>query len=269
MTNLIRTGKLALILALFTMLTGARGCSFGTSSYSYDTYPTPPPATGGNVYVGGGDVVPVPSAPAVYYGDTALTIYAPPLSGLTPDTVDYRVIVRAGGAFGPVALETTMMSFDINGIAMLDLLGLEYGFYDVEITGFDFLGNLVSHAATSLNINEPLEVLTMTLDPVVFAGDVMLDLYAPYGGQFDMPMDTIDYVLWEMDPVTGEYTLVEEMVELPFYSFDPTVIANLELGTYLIDVYAYDAVGYLLFQGSTSFVHNDALTMVPVDLMYP
>ena len=268
MTNLIRTGKLTLILTFFTLLTGARGCSFGTASYSYDTYPTPPPPTSGDVYVGG-DIVPVPAAPAIYYGDTALTLYAPALSSITPDTTDFRVIVRAGSAFGPVVLESTLMPVDLNGVGMVDLLGLEYGFYDVEITGFDFLGNLVSHAATSLTVNEPLEVLTVTLDPVVFSGDVMLDLFAPYDGQFDPPMDSIDYVLWELDPVTGEYTLVEEMVELPFFSFDPTVIANLTLGTYLIDVYAYDAFGYLLFQGSTSFTHNNALTMVPVDLMYP
>ena len=270
MNHLIRTGQFALLLTLFTLLTGARGCSFGPTSYSYDTYPTPPPApVGTTVVTVSGDVGPVVTAPAVYYGDAALTVYAPALSGVTPDTLDYRVVVRAGGAFGPVVLETTLMPFDHTGVGMLDLLDLEYGFYDVEVTGFDFLGGLVSHAATSLTVNEPVEALTVTLDPIVFTGDVMLELYAPYGGQYDLPIDTIDYVLWEQDPVTGEYTLVEEMVELPHFAFDPTLIENLELGTYFIDVYAYDAFGYLLFEGGTSFLHNDALTSVPVDLMYP
>ena len=269
MNNVIRIGKLALIVSLFTMLTGARGCSFATTTSTYDTYPVPPPPTSGNVYVGGGNSTPVSTVPAVYYGNAALTVYAPVQSLVTPDTVDYRVIVRADSAFGPVVLETAFMPLDAMGVGMLDLLDLEYGFYDVEVTGFDVFGNLVSHSARSLNVNEPLEVITVSLDPVVFSGDVMLDLYTPYGGQFDPPMDTIDYVLWELDPVTGEYTLVEEMIELPFFSFDPTVIANLQLGTYLVDVYAYDAFGYLLYQGSTSFTHNDSLTMVPIDLMYP
>jgi hypothetical protein len=223
----------------------------------------------GTTVVVSSEVGPVTPAPVVYFGDTALTVYAPELSSITPDTTDFRVIIRAGGAFGPVVLETTLMPFDFAGVGMLDIFDLEYGFYDVEVTGFDFLGNLVSHAASSLNVNEPLESLVLSLDPIVFTGDVMLDLYAPYGGAYDNPIDTIDYVLWEQDPVTGEFTLVEEMIELPFYSFDPTIIANLELGTYFIDVYAYDAFGYLMFEGSTSFIHNNALTSVPVDLLYP
>ena len=65
MNNLMRIGKLALIVSLFTMLTGARGCSFATTTTSYDTTCSTS-TTNGNVYVGGGSG-PVQTVPAVYY----------------------------------------------------------------------------------------------------------------------------------------------------------------------------------------------------------
>ncbi len=267
--NLILIPKLLCAVAMFTLLTGARGCQTTAGSSSYTSYPAPPPTSG---HVVGGPVdsgVPLPApAPILYTGDLALTAYAPVMSSLSAETETFNAIVREGGAFGPVILEGGGFVFDAYGVGAVDLLELPYGFYDIELVGLDFFGNAASYAATSISIDEPLASLAMELESTSYAGDVVLELYAPDGGIYENPIDTVDYFLWEVDELTGELIFVEEMAELQYFDWDPPVIGALELGSYYIEVYAYDAYGYNIYEFGGDFDHDADLTYLPVDLWY-
>ncbi len=266
--------RLIAVFAMFTLLTGARGCQANGANSSYTGYTSPPPSGGGSVVTGpAGPAVPVdpgpaPVAPVVFTGDLALTVYAPLFSSLSPDTETFNVTIREGGAFGAVIVEGTGFVFDASGVGALDITELPLGFYDVEVLGIDFFGNAVSYAATSVSIEEPLTYLSLELEPVVQQGDVVLEMYEPDNGAFAGPIDSIDYVLWELDPVTGEYTLVEEMLEIAYTPWEPPVIGALELGNYYIEVYAYDAFGYWIYQFGGDFVHDADLTYAQIDLWY-
>ena len=253
--------KLFMAFAMFTLLTGARGCHSTAGSSSYTSYPAPP-VGGGTVVSGPGTVV--TPAPVLYTGDIGLTVF----SAMTPDTETFNVTVRESGAFGPVILEGGGFVFDPTGAGALDILELPYGFYDIEVVGLDFFGNAVSYAATGVTIDEPFINVTMELEPVSFTGDVVLELYAPDGGIYEEPIDTVDYFLWEVDSITGELIFVEEMVEQAFFSWDPPVIGALESGSYYIEVYAYDAFGYNIYEFGGDFEHDAELTYLPIDLWY-
>lgn len=267
-TTLALATKLIVGLALFSVITGFRGCTVSGGSGTYSTYTAPPPD--GSVIVSGpGTPAPGPvSTPVVYVGDLALTIYAPAYSPVTPDTASFNVTIREGGAFGPVVLQGNSYALDIHGAGALDLLDLPYGYYDVEVVGLDFLGNAVSHAATGVSIDEPLTSLVLDLEAVDLAGDVVLEVYEPDGGIYSGPIDTIDYLLWELDPVTGQLIFVEQMNMLPFNPWQPPTIASLGLGDYYIEVFAYDSYGYEIYQFGAEFAHSGAVTYLPVQFWY-
>ena len=233
-------------------------------------YRTVPPTTsthypGGPVYSDGV----ISTGPAVaYVGDLALTVYAPAPSAYTADTVSFNVMLRRGGAFGPVVVDTVGFGLDAWGVGAVDLAELPYGLYDVSITGADLFGSAVSYAATTVNISESYGSLVMQLEPVTFAGDVVLDLYEPDGGLYENPVDTIDYTLYELDPLTGNLVFVEAMVEVPVDPWNPVVIAQLELGDYYLELSAYDLYGYRIYDWWGDFGHDAETTFLPIDLWY-
>ena len=266
--NYSNAARLVVGLALFTMLTGARGCSVQSSGSGYTTYGSSP---AGTVVSGPVHSAPAPipvSSSVIYQGDVALTVYSPLVSSVTPETVSFNVTVRSGGAFGPVIVEGSGFVFDGFGVGAVDIVDLEFGFYDVEVVGLDAFGSVVSYAASGLTVEEGLTSLVMELEATSFAGDVVLELYAPDGGQFENPIDTVDYVLWEVDAVTGELIFVEEMTELLYLSWDPVTIASLQLAEYYIEVFAYDALGWEIYQFGGYFTHDADVTYMPVDLWY-
>lgn len=256
--------KLATLFAMFAMLTGARGCYTASPSgnYSYTGYSSPPP--GGGVIIEEEIIV---TDPAYYYGDISVTVYAPQLSGTTPDTQTFAVTVREGGPFGQVVVAGTDFVFDAYGVGAVDITDLPYAYYDIEIVGVDMFGNSASYAAASLTLDEPLVTIALELEAVTYQGDVVLDLYEPDGGLYAEPIDTIDYFLWEVDPLTDELIFVEQMTELPVAFENPTIPA-LELGNYYIEVYAYDAFGYPIYEFGADFAHDSELTFLPVDFWY-
>jgi len=246
--------------AAFTMLTGARGCSFEAGSYEYDGYVDTPYAGGGTTYVS-------PPPVSGWVGDLALTIATPGVGALTPATESVRVTIRQGSAFGPVVY-TEAVPVDYYGEAAVDIYGLDYGFYDLEIVGLDYYGQSVSHAATGLTIDSSIRYTTVQLEPVSFGGDVTLDVYEPDGGYYAGPIDTIDYSLWEYDPSTGQYIIVEELSQLPYSPWDAITIGNLGLGDYYIEVFAYDVWGSLIYDFNAEFAHSASLTVLPVTFQY-
>lgn len=249
--------KLSIALVFFTFLSGFRGCH--VSGHTTETVYTP---AGGTVVVETITTVPLLT------GDIELTVFAPVLSAVSPDTMTFNVTVREGGAFGPVVLKGYDYVFDSLGVGVIDIGDLAYGFYDIEVVGFDVLGNSVSHAAQGITVNESLSVLTLDLSPVVLSGDVALNLVEPDSGLFSGPIDSIDYVLWEIDPTTGELTFVEQFIELAYNPWNEPVIGNLNLGTYHLEVVAYDVFGVGIYEFAGSFTHENQTTFLPINLWY-
>ncbi len=245
-------------------LVALAGCEMGVGAGGgyVAVDPTPPPV------VITGPTAPVPSVPIIYTGDLALTVYAPALSSLTPGSVGFNVTIREGGAYGPIALKGQGYEFDVFGTGVLDVVELPYGLYDVEVVGLDFYGDAVSYAAVTVTVEEPYVGLQLDLEPVTFSGDILLDLYEPDGGLYAGPIDTVDYVLWELDPTTGTYTLVEEIFELPAGPLDSPMIASLQLGEYYLELDAYDVYGYRIYEWAGEFSHASESTFLSVPLWY-
>ena len=249
-----------LSLAAFTLLTGARGCTIETGAYEYTTYPNAPYDGGGTVYV----QPPV----AGWYGDLSLQVHAPASSFATPLTESYNVTIREGGAFGAVVVSRSGMPINGVGVGRLDLVDLPYGYYDVEVLGLDYFGNVVTHAATGVTVDHSVVYLTLDLDPVSFVGDVMMEIYEPDGGAFAGPIASLDYAIWERDPASGQYILVEQLFEQSFNPWSSPVIGALEFGQYYIEVFAYDSYGYNIYDFNAEFTHDGALTVLPVTFQY-
>jgi hypothetical protein len=249
--------KLSIAFVFFTFLSGFRGC-YVSGQATGPVYAPP----GGTVVVETVTTVPVLT------GDIELTVFAPAASAVTPDTVTFNVTVREGGAFGPVVLKGYDYVFDSFGVGVIDIGDLGYGFYDIEVIGMDILGNSVSHAAQGITVDEPLSILTLDLDPVLLSGDVALDLVEPDSGLFSGPIDSIDYVLWEIDPTTGELVFVEQFIDLAYNPWNEPVIGNLNLGTYHLEVVAYDVFGVGIYEFAGSFNHDNHTTFLPVNLWY-
>jgi hypothetical protein len=256
MKNTTLTLRVIFTLAAFTLLTGARGCSFDAGSYEYTGYPTTPHDGGGTVYVG-------PPQSSTWFGDVSLSVFAPhgPSDSVT-------VTVREGSAFGAVVVAYSDVPLSHNGSAVLDMFDVAYGYYDVEVLGLDVYGNVVSHSATGLTVERSMTYLSLELEPTTIAGDVMMEVYEPDGGVYAGPIDTLDYSLWEYDSYTGEYIIVEQMSNIPFNPWDAPVIGNLEMGDYYVEVFAYDAFGYLIYDFNAEFGHSAAVTVLPVAFQY-
>lgn len=245
------------------------GCELGGGYYDgYTTVDPAPTPSGPVVSHNPGAPAPAPApSPVFYVGDIALTVYAPAVSPMTPNTVGFDVTVRKGSAFGPIVLQGYGYHFDAYGVGVLDLAELPYGLYDIEIVGKNAFGDSVSFAATSIALEAPFVSAPLSLEPVTLAGDVVLELYEPDGGMYG-PIDTIDYILWELDPTTGQYTMVEQIAELPAGPLDTPVIAALQLGTYYIEVDAYDVYGYRIYSWAGDFDHTSQSTFLPVAMWY-
>lgn len=260
-TNFLTASKLFFALSLFTIFTGARGCT--VEGGSYETYRAPP------TYVEEEVVVVTTSgtvSPALYLGDIALTVYAP--DGAYSLSESFMITVREGGAFGPVVLSGDGFVFDGHGVAAVDLLDMAYGYYDVEIVGFDVYGDTVSYAAVGMSVQESLTSVFMDLESTLISGDVVMEIYEPDGGSYAAPIDTIDYAVWEIDPATGDLIFVEEMFGLVWEPWNPPVIGSLELADYYIETFAYDAYGYPLYEFGGEFSHVSNPTYVPMHLWY-
>lgn len=259
--HFLTASKLFLALSLFTLLTGARGCTVEGSSYG--THHAPPTYVEEEVVV---VTTTTSNGPALYLGDVALTVYAP--NGAYSESESFMLTVREGGAFGPVVLSGDGFVFDGHGVAAVDLLDLAYGYYDVEIVGFDTYGDTVSYAAVGMSVQEPLTSVFMDLESTLISGDVVLDMYEPDGGIYSEPIDTVDYAVWEIDPATGDLIFVEEMFGLFWAPHSPPVIGSLELGDYYIEAFAYDAYGYPIYEFGGEFSHVSNPTYVPMHLWY-
>jgi hypothetical protein len=244
----------------FTLLSGFRGCH--VSGEVAGPVHGHGHAPAGPVYV---DTTPTQ---VVYAGDVALTVYAPPMSLLTPDTYSFNITVRESGAFGAIVLQGFDYRFDPYGVGVIDIGALPYGFYDIEVVGLDMFGSSVSYAAQGLVVDESLVILTLDLDAVTFSGDVMLDIVEPDSGLYGGPINEIDYILWEIDPSTNELILVEQWFGIYFDPWNPLVIGSLGLGDYYIEVLARDMFGNAIYEFSGTFAHVGEATFLPVPLWY-
>ena len=252
--------KLIIGLTLFTLLSGFHGCTYRSGTTASVTSSSP---TGSVV------VTTVVDEPApVLTGDLALTIFAPKLSGTTAASRRFNLTLREGGAFGPIVIEAKDFEFDAFGVGTVDISDLSYGFYDLEVIGLDMFGTSTSYAATGVSIDEPFSVVSLSLEPALITGDVVMELMEPDAGMFAGPIDSIDYTLWEVDEITGQLTIVETMVNLQFDPWNPPVIPALGLGTYHLELLAFDMLGDPIYGYSNDFTHNAATTFLPVTLFY-
>lgn len=261
--------------AFFTMMTGYGSCQ-GGAGYSnpggsvevgYESgYPTGGSPSGGYAPApsnGGYAPAPAPLDPVYDVGDIALTVYAP-WDGLTSS---FDVTLRDGGTYGDIVLQGADFVFDGSGVAAVDITDLPFGYYDLEVVGLDVYGNSVSYAATGVTLQESLTTVTLTLESSTVAGDVVLDILEPDGGMYGNPTTELDYILWEVDSVTGQYVFVEQLT-VAFDPWSPPIIGNLELGEFYIEVRAFDAGGTEQYEFAGSFSHNGETTTVPIDLWY-
>ena len=295
------TLNLAVGFAFFTFMSGYGSCQGGAgysqpgggvavgggyeSDYSSGGASSGGTSSGG-YYSGGtssGGYAPAPLDPVYDIGDIALTVYAP-WDGLT---TSFDVTIRDGGAYGDIVLQGADFQFDGSGGAAVDITDLPFGYYDLEVVGLDAYGASVSYAATDVTVQEPLTTVTLTLESSTsgytdtgydsgtttqpgystYVGDVVLDILEPDGGMYGNPTSDIEYTLWDLDPVTGQYVFVEQL-SVAFDPWNPPVIGSLELGEYYIEVRAFDGWGTEQYEFAGSFSHDAETTTVPIDLWY-
>jgi hypothetical protein len=260
----IRISRLIIGFAFFTILCGFRGC-YVSSAIEEPAVVVTEPAV---VVTHTTTVVEPAPAPVIYMGDIELSVYAPASSAFTPNSERFNVTLREGGAFGATVLTGDDFLFDAFGQAAIDITALPYGYYDLEVVGFDLFGNSVSYAAKGIMVDEAMTFVTIDLEAVTFSGDVVLDLVEPDNGLFAGPIDTIDYTLWEIDPVTNELTFVEQFHALEVDAWSAPSIASLALGEYYIEVFAYDVFGDNTYEFAASFSHETNTTYLPVLFNY-
>jgi len=226
----------------------------------------------------GGTMVVVDDAPPVIVtppidatpllGTIAITAFTPIDNAFTTATDRALVTVRRGSAFGPVVIEPVSFYFDEDGLMSLDIVDLEYGYYDIEMVGLDIMGNNVSYAASGLTLNEPIESLSLTLEQIQFSGDVYLDISEPTWDFDTYPVSAIDYTLWDRDPLTDELTFVESGFNLAYDGLTMPMIADLEFGQYHLDVQGFDPFGNQTVAFTGDFAHSGQDTLVSVDFWY-
>ena len=201
-------------------------------------------------------------------GTIAITAFSPMDSAFLTETDRALVTVRSGSAFGPVVIEPTSFFFDEDGLLSLDIVDLPYGYYDIEMVGLDIMGNNVSYAASGLTLNEPIESLSLSLEQIHFSGDVFLDISEPTWDAAVNPVNTIDYTLWDQDPLTGELTFVEYGSGLFYDGLSMPMIADLEFGQYHLDVQGFDVFGTQTVSFAGDFEHSGQDTLVLIDFWY-